>query len=350
MKIAMVSTRELPAWEHEHVAGLSAALTALRHDVTVHVLDATDAESGTESPALGEFVESLREEWSWAQPDVVHAHSWRAGLASVLAAQRLALPVVQTFHGVSPDSGQATVERLIGKEAALVVASCEQELLDLAAAGIPRPRIVVAPRGVDTGVFRPDGEITPGTLAHRVVAIADPPPHRGVADLVAALPLLEDVELVVADVPDPRAANELKAWARRFGVHNRTRVLRPDAGRHLPALLRSADVAAFAPRQTWWDDAPLKAMACGAPVVATEVGGLSDAVVDGVTGVLVASDDLKQLVKTLRKVLKDEVFLESCAIAAVDRIAARHSWGVVGRCFERLYSGLAQRPADASAG
>ncbi|MET9225785.1 glycosyltransferase [Lentzea sp. NPDC003310] len=344
MKIAMVSTRDLPAWQNDHVAGLSAALKALRHDVVVHLRPAAET-----TTALGEFVESLRAEWARTPPDVVHAHSWEAGLASVLAAQRLGLPVVQTFHGLGADRDQLTVERLIGKEAALVVASCEQEVLDLAAAGIPRSSIVVAPRGVDTAVFRPQGESAPRTSRHRLVAVADTAPHDGVADLVAALSWLDDTDLVVAEVPAANHAERLKAWARKFGVQDRVRVLSPDV-RRLPALLRSADLAVFAPRHAWWHDAPLKAMACGVPVVATEVGGLADAVVDGVTGALVAPHGVKQLVRKLRDVLKDEVFREFCGIAAVDRVQARHSWSVVGRCVERLYSGLADRRADASAG
>lgn len=346
MKIAMVSTRDVPDWENDHVEGLAATLRALRHEVTVHVRQASAPEE-TES-SLGGFVESLRAGWSSDRPDLVHAHSWKAGLAAVLAAQRLGLPVVQTFHGLGPDRDQVTVERLIGKEAAAIVASCEQEVLDLAAAGVPRPRTVVVPRGVDTGLFQPRGEVAPRAFPRRVVAMADSSPDSGVADLVAALPWLEDVELVVIEVGAPREAERVKDWARKLGVEDRTRVLGPCARRDLPALLRSADVAAFVPRHAVWDDAPLKAMACGVPVVATAVGGLPDAVVDGVTGVLVPSHDPKRLVRKLRTVLRDEVFRDSCGIAAVDRIQARHAWAVVGKCVERLYSELLGRSAGAA--
>lgn len=348
MKIAMVSTRDVPVWENDHVAGMAGALRALRHNVTVHLRQATEPEE-TES-SLGGFVDSLRDRWSRDRPDLVHAHSWKAGLAAVLAAQRLGLPVVQTFHGLGPDRDQVNVERLIGREAALIVASCEQEVLDLAAAGIPRPRTVVVPRGVDTGLFQPRGDIARRRFPRRVVAMADSSPDSGVADLVAALPWLEDVELVVTEAREPREAERVRGWARRLGVEDRTRVLGPNARRNLPALLRSADIAAFVPRRALWDDAPLKAMACGVPVVATAVGGLPDAVVDGVTGVLVPSQDRKQLVRKLRTVLKYDVFRHSCGIAATDRIQARHTWTVVGKCVERLYAGLLERRAGDAVG
>lgn len=83
-------------------------------------------------------------------------------------------------------------------------------------------------------------------------------------------------------------------------------------------------------------------MACGVPVVATAVGGLTDAVIDGVTGVLVPPRDPKQLIRTLWAVLADDTLRDSCGIAAVDRVNARHTWPSVAVTVDRLYKRLVQ--------
>ncbi len=342
MKIAMLTAQDAPGWRTAHVAGLAAALTALGHQVTVrHQPDELPDRRGTDEVPehhLGRFVDSLRAEWDRTRPDLVHAHFWLPGMAAVLAAQPAAVPVVQSFHGLGTDRGQrAGVERLVGRQAALVFASCEHELLELAAAGIPRNRIALAPRGVDVELFQPHGETAKRTSLSRIVTVADPVVDSGLTDLVAALPRLPEVELVIAGTPPAGEAERVRRWASRLGVQERTLLLGPVDRVDMPALLRSADVVACTPSRATWDTVPLEAMACGVPVVATEVGGPTDAVIDGVTGVLVPPRDPKQLVRKLRAVLDDETFRTTCAIAGVDRILARHTWPDVARSVERLY-------------
>ncbi|MFD5828273.1 glycosyltransferase [Lentzea sp. NPDC060358] len=332
----MVSADDVPGWRDAHVRDLAAALRARGHAVRVHHRSRVD----DDELYLGDFVDELRGEWAGALPDLVHAHFWRSGLAALLAAQPYGVPVVQSFHGFGrrPD-----VERLVGREAALVLASGQDEVLDLAAAGVPRSRIQLVAGGVDDDLFRPLGENAERSGLRRIVTVVDPVEDNGVGDLVAVLPHLLDAELVVAG-PNASDTGRLSRWARKLEVEDRVRLLGPVAREDLPALLRSADVVACVPARSSWDALPLEAMACGVPVVATEVGGLTDAVVDGVTGVLVPPRDLKQLVRTLRMVLDDATLRTSCGIAADDRVRARHTWPDVAVGVERLYQRLLAPP------
>ncbi|GHH40811.1 glycosyl transferase [Lentzea cavernae] len=341
----MVLVDDAPGWGAAHVASLAQALTRRGHQVTVHGPRhrVPAPRAGGDELHLGDHVDALRAAWEREKPDLVHAHFLPSGLAALLAAQRSGVPVVQSFHGVAPTDRNG-VERLVGKESALVIASAEEEMLDLAAVGVPRPRIKVVARGVDTGLFQPLGVVARRTKLRRVVTAVDPLSDNGVADLVAALPRLPDVELVVAGA----AASRLAQWARRHGVEKRTHLVGPVARQDMPALLRSADVVACVPRRTSWSPLVLEAMACGAPVVASAVGGLTDAVIDDVTGVLVPPGGMKQLVRALREVLDDETLRTACGIAAVDRVNARHSWPDVAVGVERLYGtvpGVAERLA-----
>jgi glycosyltransferase involved in cell wall biosynthesis len=100
----------------------------------------------------------------------------------------------------------------------------------------------------------------------------------------------------------------------------------------LPALLRSADVMVSA---TAYDPAGLaviKGMACGLPVVASAVGGQRDAVLDGITGLLVAPEHPGMLVHRLRALLAQRVIRQAYGIAAADRARARY--GIERTCEE----------------
>ncbi len=72
-------------------------------------------------------------------------------------------------------------------------------------------------------------------------------------------------------------------------------------------------------------------MACGTPVAACSVGGLSDAVLDGTTGVLVPPDRPDMLARRVRLLLASPLRLEAFGIAAADRATARYSWDRISR-------------------
>jgi glycosyltransferase involved in cell wall biosynthesis len=69
----------------------------------------------------------------------------------------------------------------------------------------------------------------------------------------------------------------------------------------------------------------IQAMACGLPAVASAVGGQRDAVLDGITGLLVAPEHAAMLVHRLRTLLAQPAMLQAYGIAAADRARSRYS-------------------------
>ncbi|MGX7828449.1 glycosyltransferase [Actinokineospora sp. 24-640] len=390
MRIAMVSEHANPlaalggvdaGGQNLHVAELSAALARRGHDVTVYTRrddpdSAEEVDTGAGYrvvhvpagpprpvpkddllPHMGDFAQCLRDRWQRRPPDVAHGHFWMSGLATVVAAGDLPTSTVQTFHALgvvkrrhqgaadtSPPE-RLRVERMVGARADRVAATCSDEVFELVRMGVPRERISVVPCGVDLARFTSEGPRAPRWLPHRVVSVGRLVPRKGYGTLVRALPLVPDTELVIAGGsgrPDDPGARGLMALAGQLGVADRVHLIGQVSRADMPALLRSADVVACVPWYEPFGIVPLEAMACGVPVVAAAVGGLTDTVVDGITGVLVPPRDPRALAARLRELLPDDLRRAMLGIAGADRAHARYGWDRVAADTERVYERCAR--------
>ena len=388
MKIAMVSEHASPlavlgevdaGGQNLHVAELSAALARQGHDVTVYTrrdgpgqrgrvrapggyhvvhVPAGPAEYVPKDallPHMTQFGRFLAAAWARDVPDVVHAHFWMSGLAALLATRGTGVPVVQTFHALgavkkrhqgSADTSppeRVRLERLIGKTAARVAATCTDEVFELARMGVPRARMSVAPCGVDLDLFTPEGTVAPRNGMHRIVSVGRLVPRKGFATVIAALSVVPGAELLIAGgpgrghLPDDPEARRLRHLAGTYGVADRVHLLGQVSRREMPALLRSADIAVCAPWYEPFGIVPLEAMAAGVAVVAAAVGGLTDTVVDGVTGELVPPQRPEALGAVLRRLLGDPAQREAYGIAGCDRARSRYSWDRVAADVLRIY-------------
>lgn len=390
-RIALVSEHASPlaviggpdaGGQNVYVARLAAALVDLGHSVTVYTRRddrATPTEVRTAEgvlvrhldagpprpidkddlapfvPALGD---SLGDWFAVDRPDIVHSHFWMSGVASVAAAA--GTPVVHTFHalgsvrrrhqGMADHSPveRSTAERSLLRSVDRIVATCSDEVAELVALGADPARVSVVPCGYDDAVFCANGARLERGDRRRVVCVSRLVPRKGLADVVRALALLDDVELVVAGgapAPDhlrePHAA-ELVDLAERLGVADRLVLLGGLDPCEVAVLDRSADVFVSVPWYEPFGIAPVEAMACGVPVVASRVGGMLDTVVDGGTGALVPPRDPAALAAAVRSFLDDPVRSRQCGDRAAWRARRRYAWPVVARSMDRLYTEVCQ--------
>jgi D-inositol-3-phosphate glycosyltransferase len=388
MNIAMVSEHANPlaalgdvdaGGQNLHVAELSAALCRLGHDVTVYTRrDAERQPRSVRAPAgyrvvhlpagpprhvpkdellphMNEFARALARAVRRRRPDVLHAHFWMSGMVSSLVGRALDIPVVQTFRALgvvkrrhqgradtSPPS-RIAIERAIGRSANRIVATCTDEVFELARMGVPRDKISVVPCGVDVDQFTPDGPHARTGAPRRVVSVGRLVPRKGFSDLIATMPMLADTELVIVGGPasgrlteDPEA-RRLCGQAARLGVADRVHLTGRLPRQDMPALLRSADVVACVPWYEPFGIVPLEAMACGVPVVASAVGGLNDTVVDGITGVHVPPRRPRVLAGTLRQLLANPGRRAALGAAGCDRARSRYTWDRVAQDTMRSY-------------
>jgi glycosyltransferase involved in cell wall biosynthesis len=357
--------------QNVHVAALAAGLARSGHDVTVYTRRDDDAlpervvlqdgyevvhvPAGPPCPLpkddllrhMPEFASHLRRAWAERVPDVVHAHFWMSGLASVAAAGARAIPIVQTFHALgsvkrrhqgaadtSPPQ-RIELERALCRNVAHVVATCTDEVFELRRLGLPGDRVSVVPCGVDTSVFTPRGPVAPRSGRPRLLVLGRLVERKGQDDAVRALAAVPDAELVVVGGPPADALDadpevrRLRAIAASTGVADRLVFTGSVAREDVPAWVRSADVVLAVPWYEPFGITPLEAMACGRPVVATAVGGLVDSVVDGVTGDLVPPRDPAALGRALVALLADDERRAAYGAAGVKRARSRYRWSRV---------------------
>jgi D-inositol-3-phosphate glycosyltransferase len=390
MRIAMISEHASPlaalggtdaGGQNAHVAALSATLAAQGHEVRVYTrrdgavlpdvlpgpgYDVVHVPAGPAIelpkdellPYMREFAEWLIDDWAttW-RPDVAHAHFWMSGLAGLTAGRACDVPVVQTFHalgsvkrrhqGAADTSPRLRVgyERELGRAVDRIIVQCQDEIRELVRLGVPRRTMTLIPSGVDIGRFRPDGPAEPRGRHPRILSVGRLVERKGFGDLIRALPSVPAAELVIIGglgPAEPHAA-ELRELARRCDVADRVRLAGAIAPEQMPRWYRSADVLAATPWYEPFGLTPLEAMASGVPVVATAVGGLTDTVVDGVTGDLVPPRDPRALGAALRRLLADDVRRVAYGAAALDRAVHSYSWRRVATQLAAVYAAVAGR-------
>jgi glycosyltransferase involved in cell wall biosynthesis len=179
--------------------------------------------------------------------------------------------------------------------------------------------------------------------------------RKGTEDVIAALARLPRAELVVAggprraELPADPEYRRLCGAARAHGVADRVTFTGGVTRERVPALLRSADVVVCAPWYEPFGIVPLEAMACGIPVVATAVGGLTDSVVPGRTGLLVPPRDPAALASAAAALLGDPILRAALGRAGRRRAQHWYDWGRIAAQTETVYLRLAGEARSAAA-
>ncbi|MEU7715034.1 glycosyltransferase [Micromonospora chalcea] len=373
----------------EHIARVAAELAARGHDVRVYERRAAAAQPALTEldgyrvervpvgppdvlstaelvPFVAEYGRWLAGQWAgdWT-PDVVHGHYWVGGLAAAHAVRATDIPVVQTFHSLGveqlrhlgPRYGgpgeRIPLERALTRAVDVAVAQCNDEVDELTRMGLQRTAVAMVPTGVDTGQFHPDGEAAPRDQRPRILSVGGLAPGHGQDDLIRAMRLVGDAELVIAGGPpaerlDGHAeARRLRELAERAGVAEQVKLVGAVPHDQMATWYRSADVVACTPHYAAAGRVSLEAMACGVPVVGYAMGGIADAVVDEVTGKLVPPGDVRTLGVTLRRLLSDNAGRFAYGHAAVDRVRCSYTWERTATALERLYERVIgrRRPA-----
>ncbi len=262
--------------------------------------------------ALAELVRIARR----VRPALVHAHSSKAGALARLARVSLpSVPVLYTPHGYAfaghfdnrlRRASYREIERALALLASRVICVCEAEARLARTVG-PASRVRVVHNGVepvDDGPLEPAMRELSGT-GPVICALTLLRAGKGLETLIDATARVRErhPQAQVAIWGDGPELAALRARASGRGVAGAVRFLGPSA--EPLAALRSAEIFVHPSLAESFPYAILEAMSVGAPIVASDVGGVAEALVDGESGLLVAPADVDALTRALLELLED---------------------------------------------
>ncbi|HLN07171.1 MAG TPA: glycosyltransferase [Acidimicrobiales bacterium] len=306
-----------------------------------------------------------------APADAIHANYWLSGLAGHAIKHRLGLPLVSTFHTLDRVKAEASPEEVesaeLGRRARAeseiigcsdaLLASCPVEVDQLVELyGADRDRVEVVPLGVDHAFFSPGDR----AYARRALGLAGEgplllfvgriQPLKGADVALKAFELLvrttPGAQLVVVGGPSgPRGDGELAALhatVEALGLTGRVRFVAPQRHELLSTFYRAADCCLVPSRSESFGLVALEAAACGTPVVAAAVGGLTTLVQHGRTGYLVEDADVAAYARFAGDICADRL-LQAELGAGGAAMAAGYTWSIAAGRLRRLYADLTSR-------
>lgn len=304
--------------------------------------------------------------------DLIHSHYWLSGLAADTLKARWGVPVIQMFHtlGLMKQRVARSAEesegdyRLKGEQTVLahadrIVAATLAELAQLQWLYQADPKkIVVIPPGVDLSHFYP----IPVEEAKEFIGV--PPcertllfvgriePLKGIDTLIEAIVLLRDQGeferypfclAVIGGDPEINQDSMSTEMARlqelraKFGLTSLITFLGKRDQDTLPYYYSAAEAVVVPSQYESFGMVALEAMACGTPVVASQVGGLAFLVQDGVTGYTVPTSDPHALADRLLSLIKDPDLRDRMGKQAAE-FAKDYSWQNIAERILNLYN------------
>lgn len=218
--------------------------------------------------------------------DVIDAHYFYPdGVAAAWLGRKLKIPVVITGRGtdltlIPKDAhAQRKIQGAIAQSSAMITV-CEDLRRHLLALGAREDRTLTLRNGVDLQQFTPGdrnaARMQFASSRFTWVSVGSLIARKGHHITIEALARSLDCNLLIAGSGPLRA--ELELLAGRLGVGHRVRFLGDVPHAALPSVYRAADVMVLASDREGWANVLLEAMACGTPVIATNINGTAEVV------------------------------------------------------------------------
>ncbi len=308
--------------------------------------------------------------------DLIHSHYWMSGIAAGMLADTWQVPIVHMFHTLgemknriaTSDAEKEGAYRLDGERKVLarvdrVVAATLAELAQLQWLYKADPRkVVVIPPGVDTGHFYP---ISPDEAREyigipkedrMVLFVGRIEPLKGIDTLIRAVACMRMSEMekpayLAIIGGDPNASPDemtlemthLHELCHELAMDRMVVFLGKRGQDTLPYYYSAAEVLVMPSHYESFGMVALEAMACGTPVIASQVGGLAFLVRDGVTGYHVPNGDSDALCARLTTLMADADLRHQMGRNAAEN-ARLYAWENIAVQLMKVYKSLLVEP------
>ncbi|MFH0765206.1 MAG: glycosyltransferase [Calditrichota bacterium] len=283
---------------------------------------------------------------AWGCPDIIHAHTYQAGVPAVWLGRRNRLPVVITEHWSGFARGQLTYMEKLKARYAFSRADLVMPVSDYLKRAIEsyglRAHFQVAHNVADIKLFYPPDD-SAGTSSPKLklLNVAVQIPVKNIPILLNAARLLksEGVPFNLDIVGDGPQLNEYKKLAGALKISEQVKFWGYQTKDQIAILMRQADLFILPSQVEMLPCALIEAMASGLPAVASRVGGIPELVTEH-TGTLVSPNDPEALKEGILRAWKKRGEFDRQAIARQAR--DRFSQEAVGKILDEVYSRLTQ--------
>ena len=298
--------------------------------------------------------------------DLIHAHDWVVGRAAVELKNRLGLPLISTIHATEIGRGGSLdgeyrrkvrdIERLLVEQSDGIIC-CSNYMLDHIqyVLGAVKTKIRVIPNGVEASRFnngRQPQLIPTGVSEDRktILYVGRIVREKGIFTLLDAFEKLrkqgKDVSLVL--VGEGPLKEDLAKEVLRRKLNDRVKLAGFVDEKKLVSLYNSSDAFVLPSHYEPFGMVALEAMASRVPVVVSDVGGLSEIVEDGITGVKVPAANPSTLAEGILRVLEDRELSEQLKENAYRAVQERYRWDMIAEKTIEAYRISFAKPSPSS--
>ena len=303
--------------------------------------------------------------------DVIHAHYWLSGIATLPVAIELGIPFVQSFHTVAamknrtiapgqklePEARLRSEMFLATQANALLAGSASEATALIDEVGAPPERVWVVPPGVDLGLFRADRGPAASESVRRRLGIGSGRPIIAVAgrvqplkDQALAIRALAELHalrgwapvLVIAGESTPGDAGylaSLRELCVQLGVGDDVRFAGALSRERLADLFAAASVTILPSHSETFGLVALESAASGTPVVGSRNTGLVESVSEGESGLLIGTRDPRAWAEAVTALLDERGARDRMSVTARHH-AEGYTWAATATAMLGVYASL----------
>lgn len=300
--------------------------------------------------------------------EIIHAHFFMSGLVALQLKVLLGTPYAITFHALGQvrrmhqkEADRFPAERIQIEEevvsmADLILAECPQDKEDLMQFyQANEKKIEIIPCGFSPEEFYPLSKMWARRflkLNNRekiILQLGRMVPRKGVDNVIRSIARVKEqvsnIRLLIVggetDLADPAFCPEmarLQNLAQELGISDRISFAGRKDRNMLKYYYAAADIFVTTPWYEPFGITPLESMACGTPVIGSNVGGIKFSVADGKTGFLIPPNDPDALAEKVMLMLQNPKLLKTMKANSLMRVNALFTWAKVAEMTHQAYN------------
>lgn len=281
--------------------------------------------------------------------DIIHVQ-WPIpnGLGAIFLKKIYGIPYVNTIHGeevhLSKRYHMLFALRWLVNNSSKTITNSNATRKFCLEAGLDPDKIDVIPFGVDTDFFRPI-DVDKDENIFQILSVGYLIERKGFEYLIRAMPhvLKKHGNARLKILGSGPLESKLKMFIKQLDLEEELKIIKNVSDEELLITYNSADLFVLPSIVDSQGNTEglgvvlLEAMACGIPVIGSDVGGIPDIIKDGVTGLLVAEKNVFEISSSINKIILDDDQREQIRKKGLLRVKEQFNWEIIAEIYENIY-------------